>query len=177
MSKRIAAAIGMAVVCVFGVSQAQQPDELAALRGEVVRLNRSLELIHDRLDDLVTLQRTQLLIQRIGIEEQRVAPFSRELRDARSEKRHQEEEMTRLESYRDEVRDGLAELVRSGTDQEGSGYRDELAHTERMLEMQTDQMRTTDSRIAQLESDLDRARRSIEILEEKLIEAFEAGDK
>ncbi len=177
MSKRVALAIGLAVVCGSVVVSAQQPDEIAALRGEIVRLNRSLELIHDRLDDLVTLQRTQLLIQRIGIEEQRVAPFSRELRDAKSDKRGQEEEMTRLESYRDEVRDGLAELARSGSDQETSGYRDELAHTERMLEMHTDQMRTTDGRIAQLESDLDRARRSIEILEEKLIEAFEAGDE
>jgi flagellar biosynthesis chaperone FliJ len=159
-----------------GPSHAQGPESAASLdglRAEVARVGDSLEQVSRALESLVVLQKTNLLLQQLAMEERRVAPLDRELRDARDHARYEADELTRTTAYRDEVKQRADEALRSGVDPDRD-LREVMSQMEREVELQEQQLATTERRIQELENELSRARRALLILEERVTEALEA---
>ena len=116
-SPRLLPALVLAAV-LGGTCSAQTPADpslrLDELGTEVARVSRSLEQVSRALDTLVQLQKTNLLMQRLVMEERRISPLASDLRSAKSNLRHQEEELARENAYMEEVADRVSDLAGSG---------------------------------------------------------------
>ena len=133
-----------------GTCSAQTPSDpslpLDELSAEVARVSRSLEQVSRALDTLVQLQKTNLLMQRLVIEERRISPQAGELRSAKSNLRNLEEELARMTSFTEETESELDAVAGSGTDQE-LGLKNQLRQVERELELRTESVEATHRRI------------------------------
>jgi chromosome segregation ATPase len=141
-------------------------EDPAAVTGALERIGRTL-------DSLVALQRTNLLLQRILLEERRIEPLSDELRRARDEARSFDDEATALKAERERLEESLVEAVRGGREEEAAALREQQGMIDRIVEMHAARVESSRARIQQIELDLDRARRSIRILDERLEKAID----
>lgn len=158
-----------ALVLVLGGNSWAQNEQLTV---EVAKVSRSLEKVSRALETLVQLQRTNLLMQRLEIEERRISPLASELRSSKSKLRNQEEELARITNYGDEIEQQLDEVAGSGVEEEFA-LKEQKRQLQREIELQTENIALTYRRIQELENDLSRARRTLEILDEQMTEALE----
>jgi len=156
--------------------EADPGTQIATLTGEIRSLNRSLEDIAGSLRALLHDQKVELSIRRIELEERRQEPLGGELRSARAEVRAQQEELTRMEGIRENVRRQIDDAVRAGADPQTVPQRSELEQFETVVALERERLATAEARVIDLENDAARGRGRIAILDEQLQELLDAPE-
>ena len=168
----IACVVLLSILGVVGL-QAQSAPPAVAKAPDPDRIGRSLERIADSLEVLARQQKTVSLIQRAELEEQRLAPLREELDQARGEVRRNEQVAAQMDRIREDLETRLGEAQRAGNEEDLRSLRDEKRQLERAVEVQKPSSESAQNRVRELELELDKARRALRGLEERIRDAID----
>ena len=108
-------------------------------------------------------------IPAVGTLADRFGALKNDLRNAKSRVESHNEELERMKSYLQQIDDRISELVRTGTEPDDA-LKSERTQVEDYLRIEGAQRDAAERRIMELENDLTRARRGLDILDEKVQE-------
>ena len=155
-------------------AQEIQPDPTTT-SADIRRIADNLEEIADSLRGLMADQNALLMMRRVELAEQRVAPLSRSVRNARTDAENRESEIMELNAVRESIESQIEQALREGQDpQQLNGEREEIQRLDSMIELREIQLEDDRRKAIEAEDELARARRKIEILDDKLEELIEA---
>lgn len=166
-------ALAFALVGYGSAAAAQDP---ATAREAVERLDRSLKEVVRLLEALLENQKGQLLVRRISLMEDRLAPLGEEIRRTDRAILDRGQEVQGLERMLADLEDEISDATLRNLEPPENEMRmkEEL---ERALENQRGQVETLERRKLELESELARGRREIEILDDQLSEFLESAGR
>lgn len=171
--------IGCFLALGTGAALAQAPESApvgreSTPRGPIEPLEVTVDRIAASLDALVRLERLSVTMQRLEIEDRRLAPLRGEVEREQRQLRLDREDLAQLEGVIAPLDDQLALAVREGRTEEAADLREEKARLEAALEMRRGTVAAGESRVQELQIDYDRARRRLDELSARLDEAFAA---
>jgi chromosome segregation ATPase len=136
--------------------------------GALLRISESLRDIGESLRAIRVDQRALLLARRVEIAERRLVPLQDEFRESRSEVLSLKEEVEHLTSLLESTEDAIETKLREGADPSRIPEREEQRQIELAMETMKSRLERAESRVIERENDLQRARREVEILDERL---------
>lgn len=129
---------------------------------------REIERVARALEALVRVERAQLAVLRLSLEEQRISPLNDELRRVRGDLRDGAEEIAQWNAMREQQERAASEATRAGRSEEASELRAMIEQADEMIRSREDRLRGLERRIFELQDEIERARKGLAALEGKL---------
>jgi len=150
------------------------PLDVVSTPADIQRIADNLEDIAISLRALMADQNALLMMRRVELAEQRVAPLSRTVRNAKQDAENRETEIMELSSMRQHLDNQVEKAMREGQDPQTIDEREEIPRLDAIIELRRTQLEDDRRKVIESEDELARARRRIEVLDEKLEELLEA---
>jgi len=162
-------------LCITPVASRAEPADAVS-----AQVAEDLKGIRQALDRLVAAseraeqdRKIDLLLRRIEWRERRLVPLEQRVETARTELRKIEDHLAQLAMLKDQGEERLADEIGDGLDAQRSEARRMLDEIERTRQTQEQRQEQAVLRARQLEDELAERRRSIEILEDELLDLLE----